>query len=444
MTRFSSHYADRLKGTIERVFTVLSDLRANRCEELNNYSGRMTRTKYDACRCFYAEAAKGPFGSPPARRGLFASAGGGTELLTSPQYLPAQDERMGTLRLLLALSVAYGHLAKPLSFPTSDVAVQSFFVISGFYMALVLNEKYGPGSYWLFVSNRLLRLWPAYVVVLILSLAIAGNWQPIFALDWSDIAFFVGSQILIVGQDLYLFLFVSNGTLAFTAHYTDVSTPLYTFAPIPQAWTLGLEIYFYLLAPFLVRRGPSFIAMVIAASVVLRMLLQWAFGLSGQPWSFRFFPSEIALFMAGSLGYYVYASKHAAQRKLAKTLLSLAAASLFVALAINRWDGISRLASLSLLALVIVGVPRLFEMTKSIAWDKYIGELSYPLYICHFLFGWMMMPSTFAGAYLALLLSLAASVALYHLIDRPVDAWRQTRLRKRERAMAIGQLIPSV
>jgi hypothetical protein len=49
MTRFSSHYADRLKGTIERVFTVLSDLRANRCEELNNYSGRMTRTKYDAC-----------------------------------------------------------------------------------------------------------------------------------------------------------------------------------------------------------------------------------------------------------------------------------------------------------------------------------------------------------------------------------------------------------
>jgi len=91
---------------------------------------------------------------------------------------------MGTLRLLLALSVAYGHLAVPLRFPTSDIAVQSFFVISGFYMALVLNEKYGPGSYWLFISNRLLRLWPAYFVVLVLSLAAADNWSPMLALDW--------------------------------------------------------------------------------------------------------------------------------------------------------------------------------------------------------------------------------------------------------------------
>src|SRR5215475_13496698 len=92
----------------------------------------------------------------------------------------AQDLPMGTLRFLLAFSVAYGHLGKPLSFPTSDVAVQSFFVISGFYMALVLNEKYGPNSYWLFISNRLLRLWPAYIVVLVLSLAVTSNWHAIF------------------------------------------------------------------------------------------------------------------------------------------------------------------------------------------------------------------------------------------------------------------------
>ena len=82
---------------------------------------------------------------------------------------------MGTLRFLLALSVAYGHLTKLPSFPSSDVAVQSFFVISGFYMALVLNEKYGLGSYWLFISNRLLRLWPAYAAVLILSFVVADN-----------------------------------------------------------------------------------------------------------------------------------------------------------------------------------------------------------------------------------------------------------------------------
>jgi peptidoglycan/LPS O-acetylase OafA/YrhL len=345
---------------------------------------------------------------------------------------------MGTLRFLLALTVAIGHLAGAVSFPTSDVAVQSFFVISGFYMSLVLNEKYGPDSYWLFVSNRLIRLWPAYFIVLILSLAIAPNWQSLAALDWRGIAFFVVSQISIVGQDLYFFLFVSDGTLAFTAHPAEVSAPLYNFAPILPAWTLSLEIYFYLLAPFLVRRTPIFIAALIAASLVVRMALQWAFDLSGEPWSFHFFPSEIALFLAGSLGYCVYASKNEGQRALAKTLLFSAAVLLFVCLAINRWDGIARLASLSLLAAVIVGVPRLFEATKNVAWDKYIGELSYPLYICHCLFGWLLVPTTFPVICLAMFLSLATSVALFHLVDRPIDAWRQSRLTKSERRLALA------
>jgi peptidoglycan/LPS O-acetylase OafA/YrhL len=351
---------------------------------------------------------------------------------------------MGSLRLFLALSVAFGHFGMPLGFPTSDIAVQSFYVISGFYMALVLNEKYGPGTYWLFISNRLLRLWPTYIVVLVLSFAVADNWRPIASLDPFSFAYFIASQILIVGQDLYFFLFVHNGTLAFTIHPVAVPGLLYTFAPIPQAWTLGLEIYFYLLAPLFVRRGPIVIAALIAASLALRMALQWSFGFSGEPWSYRFFPSEIALFLTGSLGYYAYASRNDAQRTQVKRLLSIAAVLLFACLAINRWDGIARLASLSLLAAVVVGVPQLFELTRDIAWDKYLGELSYPLYICHFLFGWILLPETVPGVYLAVFLSLATSVLLYHLVDRPVDRWRQSRFAKTQRTMTEGRLVQAV
>jgi peptidoglycan/LPS O-acetylase OafA/YrhL len=351
---------------------------------------------------------------------------------------------MGSLRLFLALSVALGHFGMPLGFPTSDIAVQSFYVISGFYMALVLNEKYGPGTYWLFISNRLLRLWPTYIVVLVLSFAVAGNWRPIVSLDRFSFAYFIASQILIVGQDLYFFLFVNNGTLAFTIHPVAMPGLLYTFAPIPQAWTLGLEIYFYLLAPLFVRRGPIVIATLIAASLILRMGLQWSFGFSGEPWSYRFFPSEIALFLAGSLGYYAYSSHNDAQRTQVKRLLSIAAVLLFACLAINRWDGISRLASLSLLAAVVVGVPQLFELTRDIAWDKYLGELSYPLYICHFLFGWILLPETVPGVYLAVFLSVATSVLLYHLVDRPVDRWRQSRFAKTKRMMTEGRLVQAV
>jgi len=357
--------------------------------------------------------------------------------------IPEQYPGMGTLRFFLAFSVAYGHLAAPLPFPTSDVAVQSFFVISGFYMALVLNEKYRPGSYWLFMSNRLLRLWPAYVVVLFLSLAAADNWKPIVALDWPSVAFFAASQILIVGQDLYFFLSVSHDTLALTAHQIEMGAPLFRFTPIPQAWSLALEIYFYLLAPFLVRRGPIFIATLIAASLLLRMTLQAGLGLSDHPWSYRFFPSEMALFLAGSLGYWLSAATTKRQRGQALLLLLATAALVFASLAVNTWNGAERLASLSLLAAIIVGVPWLFELTKSFDLDRYIGELSYPLYICHFLCGWLLLPNTYAGVYSALLLSLAMSVVLYRLIDRPLDAWRQIRLGRRQRRIARGGLTPS-
>ena len=341
---------------------------------------------------------------------------------------------MGSLRLFLALSVVLAHFGIPLGFPTSDIAVQSFFVISGFYMALVLNEKYGPGSYFLFISNRVLRLWPTYAVVLVLSLAVAPNWGPIASLDLPGLMYWIASQVLIVGQETYFFLFISNGALASTLHPSGMSGLLYTFAPIPQAWTLGLEFYFYLLAPLVVRRGPIVIAAAIAGSLILRVALLWAFGFGGEPWTYRFFPSEIALFLTGSLGYYAYVSRNDMERRQVYRLLSIAALLLFAALALSKWDGVSRLASLSLLCAVIIGVPRLFELTRNIAWDRHLGELSYPLYICHFLFGWILLPETVGSACLALAMSLTASILLYRWVETPIDRWRQTRLEKARHA----------
>ena len=53
---------------------------------------------------------------------------------------------MGVLRLFLALSVVNAHGGNLLGFQLVDptMAVQTFYMISGFYMALVLHEKYQP------------------------------------------------------------------------------------------------------------------------------------------------------------------------------------------------------------------------------------------------------------------------------------------------------------
>ena len=67
---------------------------------------------------------------------------------------------MGVLRFLLATAVATNHSGCVYGyclFP-GGVAVKIFFIISGFLMGLILNEKYGAGRNWLFYSNRALRI----------------------------------------------------------------------------------------------------------------------------------------------------------------------------------------------------------------------------------------------------------------------------------------------
>ncbi len=70
---------------------------------------------------------------------------------------------MGILRILLAISVVLAHSSSIFGFSLvgGQIAVQAFYIISGFYMALILNEKYigANNSYKLFISNRFLRLY---------------------------------------------------------------------------------------------------------------------------------------------------------------------------------------------------------------------------------------------------------------------------------------------
>ena len=61
---------------------------------------------------------------------------------------------MGLFRLSLAFCVVLSHglnIAVPAA--TADVAVQTFYIVSGFYMGLVLTEKYHRVSSF-FTSSR--------------------------------------------------------------------------------------------------------------------------------------------------------------------------------------------------------------------------------------------------------------------------------------------------
>ena len=218
---------------------------------------------------------------------------------------------MGLIRFLLACGVVLTHTSlifgySPLS---GNLAVQCFYIISGFYMSLVLNEKYiGHKTNFLFYSNRALKIYPIYFINLILLIgwsffvykkgALPGTITLYhqFAISIPVFSYFILSNILIIGLDwLFLFGLNSNGSLFFTSSFNATSPKVYDFAFNPIAWTVGAELMFYVFAPFIVRRKLVVILSVLLLSLGLRILFAF-FGLNYAPWDYMFFPTQIMFF----------------------------------------------------------------------------------------------------------------------------------------------------
>ena len=216
---------------------------------------------------------------------------------------------MGLIRFFLAYSVVVGHF---LYFPTfrligTDTAVEAFFIISGFYIAMILNGRYSSiKDFWI---NRFLRLYPAYIVIagtsLVITLIEPSSLQNIFTLPPVLSTYLIFTNATMIFQDIAMFLGVRDGHVMFVKNFLESSPVVFRYLLIPQAWTLGIEISFYLLAPLLFFKKYKYIYLFFFISLIIRIYLLMH-GKFDDPWSYRFFPSELALFMLGSIAYNIY------------------------------------------------------------------------------------------------------------------------------------------
>jgi peptidoglycan/LPS O-acetylase OafA/YrhL len=372
---------------------------------------------------------------------------------------------MGVLRLFLALSVVIWHLpARSASWVDAGVAVLMFFIISGFYMALVINETYGAEASgdWRrrFYASRLFRLFPAYLVMVAIStcavalsprhpFTIAAMGQPL-----PSALLIIVMNVVILGQDFFqvfvnsLNFHEANAVTAAVAAAMPQGFFDARFMVEGQAWSLASELLFYALAPFVVRHPPRIVVLLVA-SLALRWGFIFGLGFSSEVWGYNFFPGTLCLFLLGGLAYHLYARVKA--HAVAKTIgLALAGAiALFALVSIGVEGGvllIDRATGYDTPAMWLaylgfaLSLPFLFAASKRNAIDRWIGELSYPLYLVHgmtigLVFGKLHRPAgDFAWEAGVVLLSLAAAIALFLLVDRPVDAWRHRRFTLRHRA----------
>src|SRR2546421_7778335 len=166
---------------------------------------------------------------------------------------------MGTLRFVLALSVALCHVGTVWGYFMMNgvISVQCFYIVSGFLMALILSTKYDGTTRqgrWLFYSSRALRIFVPYWTVMLATLAIGlaafvvfGAWMlsPIRVvalgppLTWPAWVYALWTNVFILGMDASHWLALRDGALSFRG-----SPNVGTLNVLPQAWTISLELIF--------------------------------------------------------------------------------------------------------------------------------------------------------------------------------------------------------
>lgn len=156
-----------------------------------------------------------------------------TAQLPHPKYRPDIDG----LRAIAVLSVV-GYHAFPSLIPGGFIGVDVFFVISGYLISTILFEslKTNSFSFLTFYARRILRIFPA--LVLVLSSCLAFGWFVLLGDEYEQLGKHVAGGAA----------FVANFVLWGESGYFDNAAET---KPLLHLWSLGIEEQFYLIWPLL-------------------------------------------------------------------------------------------------------------------------------------------------------------------------------------------------
>lgn len=300
------------------------------------------------------------------------------------------------------VSVAGHHLGVP--------AVVVFYMLSGYVVASLL----APGSPMskassLFYRERALRLLPQYY----------------FFLGLGALAWWLGASSPFLTGSGSAFQWLGNLSIV-PLNYFMVAPSLEQFMPVPPAWSLGLELQFYLLAPWLMPR-PRLMLRLGAATLGVSALAT-AGWLQTDWFGYRLLCGNLYLFLAGAW-LYRCRREGASMAPLLALWCAVAAMAIWTAAA-HRW----RVPFTVEVQLgVLLGLPLLALLARRSRqhWDDAVGRAAYGVFLGHFpvmwlggMVGWLSGDAHPMAVYLVLVL--AASVLGHMLVERPLLAWRHT------------------
>ena len=332
---------------------------------------------------------------------------------------------VGALRLALAVMVVaqhFQHLLPPAQrvvfhqLGLGLIAVTVFFVISGFVVteAAVVFYDGRPAA---FLLNRVLRLLPPYLAALALSvLGHAALWWTgkLSLWDFPSPAWPLSSGALISGL---------------CGLIPGIHPAIFgqTFEFIPYSWSLRVEMAFYLAAALCIaaaRPWPAVVPTVLAICLVASFILL--------PGAHASLLSNMPMFLAGIALY--GAVTRCSPARLLFAALACAAACLGFGTFDQRFtpDLAQQFLVLGLLLLLFAA---LCTLSASGAWqrfDRELGDLSYPLYLNHYIIGIALSDLAPTLSWRLYAMAATLSLCLAWLMGRLIDT-QTLRLRARIR-----------
>ncbi|HED16480.1 MAG TPA: acyltransferase [Gammaproteobacteria bacterium] len=279
------------------------------------------------------------------------------------------------LRLLFSVIVAIVHtstltglgsLTEINRYASSEVAVDSFFIISGFLIFMSYESSSSIKSY---TSKRVRRIFPGYITVILFC---------------SIFFYFISSKEFLEYFNIETLKYIFFNVL--TLNFIQPSLPGVFENNLlhivnGSLWTIKVEVMFYILVPFIAyliskSRKVYILAGIYILSVIYSLLMLWLYSKYDMEIFLRLerqLPGQLAFFISGAGIYYFYDFFYK------KYLLLVIAASLIIIIHMNVID-LFILYPVSL-AIIVIYVANIF---KYLGHFGRFGDLSFGVYIWHF------------------------------------------------------------
>lgn len=330
----------------------------------------------------------------------------------------------GYFRFILATFVLASHVGISIQqhFNIGVFAVVCFFMLAGFVVTGLLDKFFYQGKflYVQFYFERFMRIFPQYLFILFLT-----------------IIFLLYSNFYIINFSI-LNIF-SNLTIVLL-NLVDLIDIQVLVSP---AWSLGLELKAYLALPLIIYFKPiKIITGILSLVVFVLAILQF---INTDLYSFNLIPGVLFMFILGVSIYNTTVKKDHNPDLFDRCfplVVYLLMAFLIIIIGIHKKLLNSDLMEIGLG--VMLGFPAILFIAKSninIPFNRLLGDLSYGLFLSHFLVIWMI--SHFFGIDLhtginesnkhispyiyvitIFIISLIISIIALYFVERPIKKFR--------------------